>query len=405
MSTLDISTFAPALKQIYTNDKVENLVYKNHPLYAMMPKFERFGGVNLPVPIQYAIPAGGSAVFSTAQANKAPSRFKAFTLTRVSDYALASIQNETIDASMGDSFAFLEAATNEIDSAFLTAARSLATAIYRSGTGSIGQVANSNVGIAVLTLGSSSAADPSSVVNFEVGMTLTASATDGGADRSGTLVIVAIDRIAGTLTMSGNLSAGIAAIAQNDFIRRQGDINAKVSGLDAWLPASVTNASFFGVDRTADATRLAGISYDGSAQPIEEALLDAVNLVAREGGSTDHIFMSYQNYSNLEKALGSKVHYVDLKVSPEVGFHGLRIIGPKNEINVIPDQNCQSSLAWALQLDTWKLYSLGKAPKILEADGLKMLRDSNADSVETRIGYYGQMGCRAPGWNARIKLS
>jgi hypothetical protein len=57
-----------------------------------------------------------------------------------------------------------------------------------------------------------------------------------------------------------------------------------------------------------------------------------------------------------------------------------------------------------LQLDMWKLYSLGKAPKILDADGLKMLRESDADAVQVRVGYYAQVGCRAPGFNATVKL-
>jgi hypothetical protein len=406
MATLDITAFTPALKQHYTNDRVEMMVYKDNPLFALMPKYEKFGGVNLPIPIQYATTNGRSASFSTAQTNKTASKFKAFTLTRVSDYSLASIQNEVIEASMGNSEAFLEAATNEIDSAFMSASRSIATAMFRNGSGSIGQVANSSYATTTLTLGNSTANDPTSVVNFEVGMTLVVCPNDSSTSlRTGTLVVSGIDRVNGTLTCSGNLSAGVSAIAQNDYIFVQGDPSAKLSGLDAWLPSTVAATAFFGVDRTADSTRLGGISYDASAQNIEEGLLDAANLVAREGGRPDHCFVSFQNYSNLEKALGSKVQYVNAPASPDIGFEGIKIHGPKGEIKVIPDQNCQSSVAWMLQLDTWKLYSLGKAPKILEADGLKMLRDSSADSVEVRIGAYLQMGCRAPGWNARVKLS
>jgi hypothetical protein len=56
-------------------------------------------------------------------------------------------------------------------------------------------------------------------------------------------------------------------------------------------------------------------------------------------------------------------------------------------------------------MDVWKLYSLGKAPKILDSDGLKFLRDSSADSVEVRVGYYAQLGCRGPGYNVRIALA
>jgi len=36
---------------------------------------------------------------------------------------------------------------------------------------------------------------------------------------------------------------------------------------------------------------------------------------------------------------------------------------------------------------------------------MKMLRESSADSVEIRCGYYAQLGCRAPGFNARVTLA
>jgi hypothetical protein len=115
--------------------------------------------------------------------------------------------------------------------------------------------------------------------------------------------------------------------------------------------------------------------------------------------------MNYSNFADLEKALGSKVSYVDVKASPEIGFRGILIHGPRGPIKVIPDQNCPKDVAFMLQMDVWKLYSLGKAPKILDSDGLKFLRDSTADSVEVRVGYYAQLGCRGPGYNVRIKLS
>lgn len=50
---LDLSTFTPALKEHYTSDRVENMVYMDNPLLAMMPKMEDFGGKNLPIPIIY----------------------------------------------------------------------------------------------------------------------------------------------------------------------------------------------------------------------------------------------------------------------------------------------------------------------------------------------------------------
>lgn len=94
-----------------------------------------------------------------------------------------------------------------------------------------------------------------------------------------------------------------------------------------------------------------------------------------------------------------------MKVNPEIGFRGILINGPRGPIRVVPDQNCPSDRAFMLQMDRWKLYSLGKAPKLLESDGMKMLRESNADAVEVRVGYYAQLGCDAPGFNVNIQLS
>lgn len=399
---LDMVSFAAALKEHYTDDRVENMVYMDNPLLAMIPKMEQFGGKNLPIPIIYGNPQGRSATFATAQANKTNSQLKDFFLTRSKDYSLASIDNETLEASKGNANAFLEAATVEIDGAIHSAARSLAIALYGSGSGSIGQVANSSFATPILQL-----SDPESVTNFEVGQEIVASATDGtGTVRSGRLLVVGVDRDLGTVTMSGNLSAGIAAIAQNDFLFVEGDYALKVKGLLAWLPSTApTSTAFFGVDRTSDVTRLAGVRFDGSSMPIEEALIGAAARVAREGGKPDYCFMSYSKYADLEKALGSKVQYIDMKVNPEIAFRGISINGPRGPIKIVPDLNCPNDRCFMLQMNVWKLYSLGKAPKILDTDGLKMLRDSNADSVEVRVGYYAQLGSRAPGWNANVRLS
>jgi len=45
--SLDLTSFSAALKQHYTSDKIENLVYQDNPLLAMLPKMEAFGGKNL----------------------------------------------------------------------------------------------------------------------------------------------------------------------------------------------------------------------------------------------------------------------------------------------------------------------------------------------------------------------
>ena len=394
-----MTTFAAALKQHYTNERIENMVYKDNPFLAMVAKYEDFGGENLKLPIKYGIPQGRSATFSDAQANKTNTQLKAFLLTRQADYSLASIANETIEASKGNANAFMEAATVEIDGAIESATRSLAIACFGDGSGAIGQVLATTSSVATFTL-----KQIDDVTNFEVGMQLKLNATKTGS--SGTLstavTVDGINRDTGVITLSAS-----ASLTADHFIYQEGDYDAKIKGLNAWVPstAPASTDSFFGVNRSSDATRLGGIRFDGSSLPIEEALIGGASRVAREGGKPDVCFMNYSNFADLEKALGSKVSYVDVKASPEIGFRGILVHGPRGPIKVIPDQNCPKDVAFMLQMDVWKLYSLGKAPKILDSDGLKFLRDSSADSVEVRVGYYAQLGCRGPGYNVRIALA
>ena len=211
-------------------------------------------------------------------------------------------------------------------------------------------------------------------------------------------------------------SAGVV-IADGDFIFQDGDEpltatqKKKITGLAGWLPpvapAPGPGNEFFGVDRSTDPTRLAGIRYDGSAETIEEAMIGAGALLFREGGRPDVIFMNPLSYSELIKSLGSKVVYDVMRSSDiaDVFFEAVRIHLPSGSAMVVADPNCPSGRAYMLQMDTWKLYSLGMAPKILMTDGLRFLRENDADAVEVRAGYYAQMGCTAPGWNATIALS
>lgn len=275
-----------------------------NPLLAMLNKYESFGGKNLPVPIRIGIPQGRSQDFATAQANKTASKYRDFVLTRVHDYALASIDNETLEASRGDANAFVEAAISEIDGAIQSATRSLAVSLYRKKSGSIGKIGSStNVTTAVIQLD-----DVESVTNFEVGMVLEASTADGGGSVKATArTITAVDRDLGQVTVNSNLNTGTAwAVA--DFLFVDGDYDAKISGLLSWLPSSAPTSgdNFFSVDRSVDVTRLAGIRFDGSALPIEEALISAASRAAREGGKPDTCFMSYSKYADLEKALGKQ---------------------------------------------------------------------------------------------------
>lgn len=407
MSILDLTAMNAALKELYNDQVVQNLVYRDNPFFAMLKKKTDFEGKYKPIPIITGASQGRSSTFSTAQTNQSAVQIESFFLTRKSDYSIAQIDNQTMLASRSNKGAFLEAAKTAIDGAIRSITLSISSSLFRSGTGSIGQIATGGITSGVITL-----SDPNSVVQFEKNMVLQANATDGGSSPRAALgYVVAVDRTAGTVTVStsmGGAAASPALWAAGDYLLVQGDLNVKPSGLAAWLPSAAPTSgdNFYGVDRSVDPTRLAGIRYDGSAQSIEEALVDASNLLAREGGQPDVCIMSFASYSALIKALGTKVQYIDVEGPAKIAFRGVQITGANSQIRVFPDRNCPAQTAYLLTMSSWSLEGLGEVPMINKSpDGLEMLRVSNADAGELRVSAYYNLACQAPGWNARVTLS
>jgi hypothetical protein len=346
-------------------------------------------------------PQGRSSTFANAQAQKNPSNYKKFSLTRVKDYSLASIETEAILASETNPGAFLQLATAEIDGAMESLKRAIGWSLYGDGSGALGSVASvSSANPEVITL-----SNVEDIVKFEVGQTI--QARSGGTTRLfatgvASAVITNVDRDNGTITLGAvDNSGNTDTIVANDTLNVVGDYNAKLSGLAAWIPSSAPGATpFFGVDRSIDTTRLGGIRVTSTGKPIEEALVDAARRVGREGlGSPDKVFCGFSKYASLEKSLGSKIRYNDVEVAG-INFRGIEVSGPAGTMTVIPDRDCPENRMYMLDMSTWGLYSLKEPIMLLDQDGNKMLRESSADAHEVRVGGYFQLGNTSPGSNA-----
>jgi len=332
-----------------------------------------------------------------------------FFVYRVSNYQIATITNELLEATKDNAGAFIDEAKLVMDTAFRNISNDLALDLYSDGSGARGQISSISSGVITLS-------DASSVVNFEVGMALVSYSVSGSTYTQSTSAasgyVIAVNRYAGTVTVSATAggSAGTPTNWSTSFpmLGVEGDVAfgslsattsfKKVSGLGAWFPQTAPSSSdsFWGVNRSVDSRMYGVIAQNTSNETIEEALIDAASLVAREGGQPDMCFMNFASYSALEKSLGSKVQYVDVRHDEaDIAFAGLKIHAPYGPITVIPDRNCPSRTAYLLQMDTLKFRSLGKAPHILTygLEGLEGLRVGNADALEIRIGYYGKQNC------------
>lgn len=406
---LNLANFAPMLKTLYSKKRVENLTFPESNLFMDVPKAEDFYGQSFTQPLIYGNPQGRSQQFTVAQANKGNTQSAKFVVTRTKDYGLVSIDNETILASQNDAGAFAAARKTEIDGMFREMAATAGIDLVGTGSGVRGQVSVAQVlSASVLAL-----LDPADIVKFEVGQAIVASAANGGgAVRSGVAYIVARDYRNGTVTVSSSMGGAptalntcISAIAVSDFLFVQGDYDAKLKGYKAWLAYGGPSATpFFGLDRTVDQQRLAGVWEDLSALSIEEALIEGAKIMKRVGANIDRVWISDDRMADLIKSQGTKVQFVNNQVTPELGFQGVKLQTGKGVVDVFADRNLSAGDALMLQRDTWVLKTLGGMPQILNMDSLEALRDATSDSIEVRIGYYGQLICSAPGRNGIFKI-
>jgi len=418
-----------ALKELYTDDKdyMKNIVYAKNPLLAMIPKNESpdgFAGKYIPVPLEYGNPAGRSHTFANAQNQQTASSVVSYFVYAIQDYQLVTITNLLMEQTKSNAGAFVDEASRTLDNGFRNLSNNMAFELFAGGTASRGIVGSINAASApalVITL-----SNPQTVVQFEVGMTLQGSATDGGAAIAGSgsavlaAQITAVNRGTGVINATVVQDTYSSSWPAGTYLQVYGDIGTAgastiagllgLSGLAAWIPVSdpLSSDNFWGVNRSADPTRLGGLRYNAAAQTISEGLTNALAFANREGAAADLIVIDFVSYSTLVNELGAKVQYVQLAHDEvEVAFEAIHFHSAYGKIPVLADRSAQAQNAWCLTLDSLKLRTLGKAPHILTygLEGLEGLRVGNADALEIRIAYYGNCVCSAPGYNMNVQLS
>lgn len=321
--------------------------------------------------------------------------------------------------------AFVDEASRTLDNGFRNISNNMAFELFAGGTASRGLISSAGVSYSAPNL-SFTLSNAQQVVNFEVGMTLQGSASDGGAalqNVSGTIdaiQVTSVNRNTGAIVGTVVQGAPQSTWVSGSYLQVLGDIGIGgsstiagmlgLSGLAAWVPSvdPPSTDNFWGVNRSADPTRLGGLRYNASAQSISEGLTNALAFGNREGAAFDLIVLDFLSYSTLINELGAKVQYVELRHDEvEVAFEAIHFHSAYGKVPVLADRSCPSQTAYCLTTDTWKLRTLGKAPHILTygMEGLEGLRVGLADALEIRIAYYGNVICSAPGYNMVVSLS
>ncbi len=406
--SLSTSIFEPSLKELYPDRRRADLAMRKQPFLAMVKKRDDFGGELRRITAKYVNPQGGSAAFSNAQSNTYAGREVKFNITRKSNYQLAHIDAEVIEASATDAMALTRALKDRMDGAMENLGHDLGRKLFQAGGGALGRVA-SGFGTPTITL-----TDTRDTRFFEVGMTVTGGTTDGtsnGTKRVGTAQITAINRQAGQVTVSGNWTASITGLTTNDYLFRDGDTNANnngtalnIQGLAAWIPSVAPTATLFNdVDRSVDTDRLGGIRYDATNKTIENALTYLASDLADAGATPDIVFASPKKYADLKVSLGTRVNYEMIRGAghaAHIAFNSVVLDTDDGQVKVVSDRNCPNDRMYMLTMDTWCFDTLGGVTKIIRggSGGQTRTRES-ADGEEFRVVNRGDLWCDAPGHN------
>lgn len=440
----DINAVLADLHEYWEENSVWSLIWKNNPFYTLMEKDEDFAGEYFVQAVKYVGSQGVGGDFGIALANVTAEKWAAFHVPMSPVYAISVLQNSAILASRNKRGAFEDLVSSAVESGIQDAANEIARGILSGGTATIGQI----VGITQIGATGTYTVQLSSSLSyqfFENGMTLDATVTDGGAPAQAngstvTATVIAVDASAGQLTIQPNVQPGsfgtyfiVGAYLirdgnyfSNGFNGGGGGISsaygsnvypAAVAGIGAWMPtaaqraAGILSTAFLNVVRSADGTRLAGVAVNGMNRAMDEALIDAATQTTIYGGSADYGFLNPVSYAALLRSLQGQKNFVNIPAGAKVGdgtlaYSGIVLHGGPNPITIMSDRNVPPRTAYLIDMKTWKLRSMGKAPNVIRyPGGTGYVVPYNQDAIQVRVGGYFNPTCSKPSANAIVSLS
>ncbi len=417
---LNEGTADAILKEVYSDDGVTDEFFRDNPFFALMPKKEDVTGRYYEQPVWASAGQAQSRTFGASTSGpglqsgagltgEAP---YTFLVGKAENMAVANISTKLIAETSSTKGAFVEMVRAIADNQMQQLINDTSVGLFRGSDINRGQVGGTVAG-AVLTF--ASVAD---AVNFELGMFLEFASTNSGTTvrslgASNTdCHITKLDYVSGTATLawtgSGTQTMTANNIVVGDFIYRAGDKSLGFNGFTDWIPygGPASGDSFLGVPRAAQAVRLAGSYLDGTQGNLEEVLEKAINQVARFGGKMTHFIMPYGQYTALANSQGAKVQLVNVKSSDvDIGFEGIEVTGANGRVVCLPDRYTPSNLIAGIDINSWKLISVGKAVRTWQYDGKVWLRSYNQMGMEIRFYSLANLVCREPRSNCNIRVN
>ncbi len=402
------------LKRRYANG-VPRATFQDFPLLASVEKHEDFDGDDWAVPIITENPQGVGASIGKAQEALAQSTFARFLMTRVEYFGVARIKGQALRAATKKGGgALVDLWVNEMDGITKTVMKLFEIFLFGTGNAVLGTISSGSAGVTItLTV-------VEDINNFDLGGRYggVSSTTLSPTIRSGSVVITAIDRSAGTATAAAAWNAGIAALVDGDSLVRagtsgtDGSVSVVPFGLRQLLIGGSSPGTLYSQSRNGDPVRLAGQTSSLTGIPMEGAIIDLESLITIQGFTGKKtLWCNPRDVRQLKKSLGGKVTYpratVQAAGTAGISFEAMQFEGDNGTINVMTSPFCPIQNVFLVDMSTFGLYSAGGAPMILDFDGKDFLRVSNDDAYEVRVGSYlnSVINCpvksaRGTGWGA-----
>lgn len=407
--TATVSTQVPIMKRVWGTG-LSLPMYEESRFLATIAKDTNFVGEGRYVVVGVGPTSGGSADFSTAYGNQGPTANVRFFVRRKKNYQVATIEGEALRAIKSDKGAVIDGLKRETKGALYSFARDMAFLAWNNGGGARGRVDGSAASFETQTF--LTLRQRSDIVHFEVGMYLKVSVDDGlggNGVKAGRLRITGIDRSTGTLRFAAALNDntnGIPTIADGDYIFREGDYNAVMTGMSGWNPpgAIASNDSFFELNRfTTDTQRVSGLrlTMNGDYEP---GLIEAAQEAQLAGVRVTHGWMNPLQFGGLLKEVGTQREVLVKDEKYNISFKAVHLQGPSGVLEIISEPNVPFGYTWLNNPKDIYLRTAGECPADLfnpvTKSSLWALQD--ADAFQLRFGAYGNFFNEEPGYSVQI---
>jgi len=378
------------LKTWYTDEKFENLLFRNDPFVKSIKK-NRIGGKTYNFGALYGRGGAVAGDYTVAVAAAASSSQNAeFAVPPGRIHSVFTLTQMEMLASQQAKGAYVPALINKMFSATEALRKTMAKAAYGMGFGEQG-----NAVVFTTTTGSDTVdfGKTSTVIGLDIGSVfrVTNGALPSSPLRTSVNTVTAIDGTTVTFTSTAN-----ETWAATDWVELQGSRDGSnnpnlPTGLGGWIPnlADRTGATwttyigtaFYGVTRSTATSRLAGGFYKRTGgDGYGDALLKGIQLARQQGGVPDTLVINDEDFLTVIGEFNTKTTYMQqINTTPSnkgdnIVQKGLKSMGFQFSTNylsnVYDSPYCPKGKAWITDSEVVEFAGLSNSSTPLD-DGIQ----------------------------------